>query len=389
MEGDCNPAHKSGAVCHRAEWRRHYYIASETVDGTLVPNGTAHPNLWCPLMTTAPSIDRSAAGRSEHPSVLSHLRAAVGWDITDRRRMLQLGLGLIWLIDAALQFQSFMFTEAFPQQIMAPTAIGVPGVLGESITGMAHFIEPHIAAWNTLFALAQLAIALGIVWKRSVRWALAGSVVWSLGVWWFGEGFGGLFTAASPTMGLPGAVLIYALIAILVFPVPAARDAQPADGPLRSVAERSPIGVAAARVIWAAVWIGFAVYQLLPSNRGADSLSGMVSGMGSGEPDWVNRLDVRMSEMYAGHGALISFLFAIACVVIGLSVFARWDNSWVLVLAVLVGVWIWLAEDFGGVLTGSGTDVNSGPLIVLLALTYWRPRRVPNTPPDPRSATSG
>ena len=134
--------------------------------------------------------------------------------------------------------------------------------------------------------------------------------------------------------------------------------------------------MAAARVTWAMLWIGFAVYQLLPSNRGADSLSGMVSGMGSGEPGWINSLDTRMSVMYAGHGALISVLFAVVCVVIGLSVFARRDISGILrVLAMLVGVWIWLAEDFGGIFSGSGTDVNSGPLIVLLALTYWRPRQ--------------
>ena len=32
---------------------------------------------------------------------------------------------------------------------------------------------------------------------------------------------------------------------------------------------------------------------------------------------------------------------------------------------------IWVAEDFGGVLTGTGTDVNSGPLLALLAAAYW------------------
>ncbi len=324
-------------------------------------------------MTTAPSVGHLAPGVAADESVGARARDAVGWDRRDRRRMLQLGLGLIWLIDAALQFQPFMFSRAFPAQIMAPTATGVPGVLGESMTGMAHFVEPHIAAWNTLFALTQLAIALGIFWSRSVRWALAASVGWSLIVWWFAEGFGAVFTAGSPTMGLPGAVILYAVIAILVFPVPEDRVVVPASGTLRSVAERSPIGMAAARLLWAALWIGFAVYQLLPSDRGADSLSGMVSGMGSGEPGWISGLDTRMSQMYAGHGALISLLFAVACVVIGLSVFARWDIAGILVLAMLVGVWIWLAEDFGGILTGSGTDVNSGPLIVLLALTYWRP----------------
>ena len=32
---------------------------------------------------------------------------------------------------------------------------------------------------------------------------------------------------------------------------------------------------------------------------------------------------------------------------------------------------VWLAQVFGGVLTSQGTDVNSGPLIALLAWIFW------------------
>jgi hypothetical protein len=32
---------------------------------------------------------------------------------------------------------------------------------------------------------------------------------------------------------------------------------------------------------------------------------------------------------------------------------------------------IWIAEGLGGILTGGGTDPNSGPLLALLALAYW------------------
>jgi hypothetical protein len=30
-----------------------------------------------------------------------------------------------------------------------------------------------------------------------------------------------------------------------------------------------------------------------------------------------------------------------------------------------------VGENFGGMFTGSGTDPNSGPLLALLAVTYW------------------
>jgi hypothetical protein len=43
----------------------------------------------------------------------------------------------------------------------------------------------------------------------------------------------------------------------------------------------------------------------------------------------------------------------------------------VIVLAVTVAVVLWLAQGLGGMLTGSGTDPNSGPLLALLALAFW------------------
>jgi hypothetical protein len=42
-----------------------------------------------------------------------------------------------------------------------------------------------------------------------------------------------------------------------------------------------------------------------------------------------------------------------------------------IVLAIVTAAAIWLAEGLGGILTGGGTDPNSGLLLVLLALAYW------------------
>ena len=50
----------------------------------------------------------------------------------DTRRMLQLGLAAIWLLDGVLQYQSFMYTRAFTQMIGA-TSDGNPGVVARPI----------------------------------------------------------------------------------------------------------------------------------------------------------------------------------------------------------------------------------------------------------------
>ena len=122
-----------------------------------------------------------------------------------RRRALQLGLGVIWLLDAALQYQPYMFSEGFPHQILAPVGPGNPGWVAQPVRWAAHLTANHVVAMNALFATAQLLIALGLFTRATVRLALAGSVLWALGVWWMGEGLGGLLVGPqSPIMGSPG-----------------------------------------------------------------------------------------------------------------------------------------------------------------------------------------
>ena len=65
-------------------------------------------------------------------------------------------------------------------------------------------------AADAAFAVIQLLIGLGIAVRPTVKAALAASIVWSLAVWWLGEGLGGLLNG---TASAPGAVILYALLA--------------------------------------------------------------------------------------------------------------------------------------------------------------------------------
>jgi hypothetical protein len=136
----------------------------------------------------------------------------------DPRRKLQLALGVIWLLDAMLQFQPFMFGKDF-SQMLAGSARGNPAAVAGPITWSASFIDHHVVVLNAVFATIQLLLGLGVAWRPTVRLALGASVVWALGVWWLGEGLGGVLAGtASPVDGAPGAVLLYALLAVLLWP---------------------------------------------------------------------------------------------------------------------------------------------------------------------------
>src|SRR5215470_6142021 len=180
----------------------------------------SHPALtgrWrrLPSRPASPAAGGTAAGGT---AVGGSAAVHGGVAALDMRRRLQLLLAGLWLLDGVLQLQSVMFTRQFPA-MLAESAAGQPGAVAAPVTWAARLIAGHPAPANAAFAAVQIALGLGLAWRPAVRPALAGSVIWGLAVWWLGEGLGGLFAGtASPAGGAPGAALLYALTAVLLWP---------------------------------------------------------------------------------------------------------------------------------------------------------------------------
>ncbi len=300
----------------------------------------------------------------------------------DARRMLQLALAGVWLLDGVLQYQSFMFTKAFGQ-MLAGTAAGNPGVIASPINWDARLVEHHAVALNAIFATIQLLIGLGIACRPTVRVALGASIAWALGVWWFGEGLGGVLSGtASPVNGAPGAVIIYALLAVLLWPADRGT-------PAPFTAARA-VGARAARALWLVLWLSLAYFALLPANRAPQALNGMIAGMASGEPGWLAAIDRNAAALVAHRGLAASVVLAIALVLIAVGVYLPAPAARAaVVLAVVVAAVIWVVgEAFGTILAGGGTDPNSGLLLILLALAYWPARTMAAAIPVPAGHAS-
>ncbi len=286
------------------------------------------------------------------------------WAVPDARRKLQLALAGIWLLDAVLQYQPFMFTRAFPR-MLAGTADGDPAFIAGPISWSAHLIDHHVVRMNAAFATIQLLLGLGIAWRPTVKAALAASIVWSLAVWWLGEGLNGVLTGdASPVDGAPGAVILYALLAVLLWPV--ARDrAAP------FVAGRA-VGARPARALWLILWASLAYFALLPASRAPQGISGMLSDMASGEPAWLAWAGNHAGSALSHYGLLVSVLLAAAFAIVAVGAYLPPPAARVtIILAIVVAAAMWIAQGLGEVFTGSGTDVNSAPLLALLAVAYW------------------
>jgi hypothetical protein len=299
---------------------------------------------------------------------------------SDARNRARVALGVVWLVDAALQFQPFMFTRSLATQTITGAAAGSPGWVAGPVTSMARLIGEHPAAWNEVFALTQLALAVGILTRRTAKVALAASIVWAAGVWSIGESFGGVLApGANPLMGTPGAVLLYAVIAVLVWPratTSSQDDASPAP-------RFHP-----ARLIWAAVWALFAGEMLAGSVRSGAADSSMLSGMAGSEPGWLASLDRATAGLFARDGLALAVTLSVLFLVVAAGALIPRLCRPTLVLAGVLSVGIWvIGENLGGLFTGQATDVNTGPLLVLLAAMLWsRSRRRPERPASPSVA---
>jgi hypothetical protein len=344
----------------------------------------------------------------------------------DQRRKLQLALAALWLLDGVLQFQPFMFGRGFPQ-MLAASAPGNPALLASPISWSAALITHHLVVLNAVFATVQVALGLGIALRPTLKITLAASVAWSLSVWWLGEGFGGLLAGtATPLTGAPGAVLLYALLAVLLWPAdrpPAARApadhafadgasaARPpaarapadhafADGAsaARPPAARAPadhasavrpptapyvaaraVGPRIARASWLTIWAGLAALAVLPASR---TPAATIAAMAPGQPAWLAWIDTHAATVLLHHGPQAAIVLAAAFALVALApCLPALAARPLIVLALALSAVLWLAQGLGGILTGSATDPNTAPLLALLALAFWPAPSVPQVAP--------
>jgi len=279
-----------------------------------------------------------------------------------------------------------MFTAKFASGVISPAAAGQPPIVAGPMHFFIHIFLLHPAVFNSFAAITQLGIGGLILWKRTIRIGLVGSIGWGLFVWWIGEGLGGLFGWHTLLlMGAPGAALIYVLLAIAVFP----RKSKNTNGDVT----QSPAYWLV--FVWPLLWLVGALYQLLPGQNSVSDVSAMVVGNRAGQPSWLATLDYhvgsfinrlgtpstsmsgihmsanQMAQMHTqpGSGYWFILLVAVVQIFIGLAVFAsRSIRNIGLALGVAVSLIFWvIGQSFGNIFTGLGTDPNSAILFILLA----------------------
>ena len=269
------------------------------------------------------------------------------------RRTLQVVLGLFWLLDGGLQFQPFMLRASFAREVLAPVGDGQPHFVAGPVHWAANLIAAHPVAWDVPFASIQLLLGLAMLVPRTARLALAPSLPWALGVWFFGEGLSGLASGnASLITGAPGSVVIYGVLALAAWPRRGRSDVPPA--------RRLPLA-------WAAFWVGGAVLQALPlNNKGADVSSAILA---FGGPGWLASFQASLAGWVGHHGVAAVVVLVAVEALIGIAALFRRTLTVSAVVGLLAVLAIWvIGQDFGQLYTGQATDPNTGLIVTVMAV---------------------
>jgi len=279
------------------------------------------------------------------------------------RRSLVIALGLLWLLDGVLQMQSFMFTKGFAESIIAPSAHGQPYFVAAPIEWNARLIAAHPLLLNGCFAAIQFGLGMSFLFRRTVRLAILSSIVWAGGVWYLGEGLGGVAGGhATALIGAPGAALLYIVLAIAAWP-----ERVPSDGIERDW-ERPPHWLLRA---WAILWVGFAVLSMLPPNVSARAVSTQLTMNAATTPTWLASADHWSASLILAVGPMGGVAMALLELLIGMFTLSRRGGIRMVALSVgivIAGIFWALGQSFGQLLSGQATDPNTGPLLMVFGL---------------------
>jgi hypothetical protein len=274
-------------------------------------------------------------------------------------------LGVLWLIDGLLQLQPLMFTMNMVNKVIDPITSGQPALIASNLQWIVTVITKNLVAANIGIALVQIALGLLLLSNRWVRGTVIVSIFWALLVWYGGEGMSQLLTGqASALTGAPGAVLLYPIIGLLVYPSK--------DDPEQGLISRTTF-----RWILAGFWLLAALLQLQSYWWQPGQISGAISGMigmGGGNNFIVDPILNTLTNATAGIEVPLNILLIAIFLALAISLVVVKDTQRrpVLIISLIVSALIWYAtQALGGIFTGMATDFNSGLLLVIMTLACW------------------
>jgi hypothetical protein len=267
-----------------------------------------------------------------------------------RNRKFLMILGSIWLLDGLMQFKPLMLTQNFVTSVIWPNTWYQPMDIAYPIYSAGKIILSNVAVFDIIFGSIQVAIGLLLIIGKYTRAVIIFSVIWSVAVWWVGEGFGSLFTGqASLLTGAPGAVILYALVGIILYPAGNHEKAE--------ITSRKVAGYALGFLFILGFVLQMQPYYFMSRNVTWDLSVNWFVGISAFQS---LVFDIFIAGMFFYTG-------------IGFIIFRNGKNIFSYI-SIALSIFIWIpGEMFGQIYTALGTDPNSGVILLLLSVMAMYP----------------
>lgn len=279
--------------------------------------------------------------------------------------LLKIGLGTLWLIDGILQLQPEM-PYVFLPYVIIPMMTSTSGSLYNIILFGVNIWSLHPVIFNAMAAVTQLFIGIGLLIKLNKKGnvlILIVSSAWSLILWIFGEGFGGIFQAGSSFLsGLPGSALVYLIISIYLLLVIAGYE-------IKWIIP----------VFMAALFSISFILQAIPASQfwSGYSLSRIPYNLiFLYQPRFLSDSFLYFTNTFITYDFYWNLFFSVYFAVCAFAWLYRPFFAALLTIPITLFSW-WVGQDFG-IVSGYGTDPNSGlPLLIICVfiLIYTLPSR--------------
>ncbi len=291
------------------------------------------------------------------------------------RKILIIGLGLLWILDGLLQAQPLMATQ-FVHELLVPLLHGQPGMVATMMRIGMHVWRIHPLAWDLVAIWTQILLGFLILFGEDAEWRRIGlwvSIVWGFIVWVGGEGLGSLLSGGSWFVGSPGSVLLYVLAAATLL--------------LPRTYWSSPLLKEILRKTIAGLWFLFALLQAWPGSGWWSTpklATDVLAQAQMAQPGFISAPLYLLAHLtrldpLIGNGVFVALFIVLA----GLWALGRPSRlTWVITSGITFGLW-WCGQDLG-VFGGMGTDPNSGAILLLglmvyADLAYFQPTREPSS----------
>ena len=121
--------------------------------------------------------------------------------------VLRVIFGCIWAIDAYFKWQPAFINNL--TNYLTEGAQGQPALVQDWISLWVHTVNVNPHFFAIIVALAETAIAVGLLFGFLTKFAMSGGIAMTLVIWSTAEGFGGPYVAGSTDIG---AAIIYVLV---------------------------------------------------------------------------------------------------------------------------------------------------------------------------------